>query len=126
MTEIDPAAIDDYLASLDDDQQHVLDHYYSRVPAIVPDAVVGVSYAMPCYLHRGKGLVSVMATRGGYSFIPFSGSLLPALADEFGVELDLSEKSGTVRVKPDELLPDDLFDRMVELRRDQIDVQARR
>ncbi|MDH2416361.1 DUF1801 domain-containing protein [Nocardioides sp. CER19] len=120
MTTEEPRAIDDYLAEVEPEKRPIIAAYYARVPALVPDAVVGRSYAMPAYLYRGKGLVSVMATKAGLSVIPFSGAVAQRLPG-----LDTSEKAGSIRVSVADLLPDDVFDEVVRLRRAEIDATAR-
>lgn len=120
MTEAEPRAIDDYLAEVDPEKRHLIESYYARVVDLVPDAVVGRSYAMPAYLYRGKGLVSVMATKTGLSVIPFSGAVAQQLPG-----LDTSEKAGSIRVTVASPLPLEVFDEVVRLRRAEIDAKAR-
>lgn len=119
MTTEEPQAILDYLADLPVDKRRLVETYYARVEELVPDAVIGRSYAMPAYLYRGKGLVSVMATRSGLSVIPFSGSVAGQLPG-----LDTSEKAGSIRVSVAEPLPVEVFDEVVKLRRAEIDGAA--
>jgi hypothetical protein len=116
MTNEDPRAIEDYLSDVDAEKRRIIEGYYARVPGLVPEAVVGHSYAMPAYLYRGKGLVSVMATRSGLSVIPFSGSVAQQLPG-----LDTSEKAGSIRITVSEPLPVEVFDEVVRLRRAEID-----
>jgi uncharacterized protein YdhG (YjbR/CyaY superfamily) len=120
MTSEEPQAIEDYLADLEPDKRGLVERYYARVPGLVPEAVVGRSYAMPAYLYRGKGLVSVMATRTGLSVIPFSGAVAQQLPG-----LDTSEKAGSIRITVASPLPDDVFDQVVRLRVAEIDAKRR-
>jgi len=119
MTAEDPQAVAAYLAELEPERRRLVETYYARVPELVPEAVVGRSYAMPAYLYRGKGLVSVMATKAGLSVIPFSGSVAQRLPG-----LDTSEKAGSIRMTVAEPLPGDVFDEVVRLRRAEIDAHA--
>ncbi|GAA1959147.1 hypothetical protein GCM10009798_18350 [Nocardioides panacihumi] len=119
MTTEEPQAIADYLADVEPDKRRLIEDYYSRVPGLVPDAVVGRSYAMPAYLYRGKGLVSVMATRTGVSVIPFSGSVAHQLPG-----VDTSEKAGSIHVDLADPLPVDVFEQVVRLRRAEIDASS--
>jgi uncharacterized protein YdhG (YjbR/CyaY superfamily) len=118
VTNEEPQAIEDYLSDVEPEKRRIIEGYYARVPGLVPDAVVGRSYAMPAYLYRGKGLISVMATRSGISVIPFSGSVAQQLPG-----LDTSEKAGSIRVSVAEPLPVDVFDEVVRLRRAEIDAK---
>ena len=120
MTGPEPEAIADYLADVEPRKRALIESYYARVVALVPEAVVGRSYAMPAYLYRGKGLVSVMATRAGLSVIPFSGSVADQLPG-----LDTSEKAGSIRITVDDPLPVEVFDEVVLLRRAEIDASGR-
>ena len=120
MTAEEPQAIADYLADVEQDKRRIIEGYYARVPGLVPDAVIGRSYAMPAYLYRGKGLVSVMATRTGLSVIPFSGSVAHQLPG-----LDTSEKAGSIRITVAEPLSLEVFDEVVRLRRAEIDAASR-
>lgn len=118
MTNEEPQAIEDYLSEIEADKRRIIESYYERVPALVPDAVVGRSYAMPAYLYRGKGLVSVMATKSGLSVIPFSGAVAQQLPG-----LDTSEKAGSIRITVADPLPVEVFDEVVRLRRAEIDAK---
>jgi uncharacterized protein YdhG (YjbR/CyaY superfamily) len=119
VTAEDPDAIAGYLDEVEPDKRRLIETYYARVLELVPDAVVGRSYAMPAYLYRGKGLISVMATRAGLSVIPFSGAVAQQLPG-----LDTSEKAGSIRTTVGEPLPVDVFDEVVRLRRAEIDGAA--
>jgi uncharacterized protein YdhG (YjbR/CyaY superfamily) len=121
MTAEEPEAITGYLVDVEPEKRAVIESYYARVPALVPEAVVGRSYAMPAYLYRGKGLVSVMATKAGLSVIPFSGDVARQIPG-----LDTSAKAGSVHVAVDDPLPLVVFDEIVRLRRAEIDAAAKK
>jgi uncharacterized protein YdhG (YjbR/CyaY superfamily) len=120
VTSVEPQAIEDYLAEVDPAKRALIASYYARVAELVPEAVVGRSYAMAAYLYRGKGLVSVMATKTGLSVIPFSGAVAQQIPG-----LDTSEKAGSIRLTVAEPLPVEVFDEVVRLRRVEIDAKAR-
>jgi uncharacterized protein YdhG (YjbR/CyaY superfamily) len=125
VTTAEPLAIADYLADVDVARRALIEHYYARVPGLVDGVEIGRSYAMPCYLHRGKGLISVMATRPGLSVIPFSGAVTQQLQGAHG-SLDVSAGSGSIRVTVAAPLPDTLFDELVRLRAAEIEAKVRR
>lgn len=125
MTATEPRAIADYLAELDTARRGLIEHYYARVPDLVADVEIGRSYAMPCYLQRGKGLISVMATKPGLSVIPFSGAVTQQLQGAHG-SLDVSAGSGSIRITVATPLPDALFDELVRLRAAEIEARVRR
>ncbi|GAB7007620.1 hypothetical protein JCM18899A_50950 [Nocardioides sp. AN3] len=119
MTSVEPGAIEDYLAEVEPAKRALIETYYARVVELVPEAVVGRSYAMPAYLYRGKGLVSVMATKAGLSVIPFSASVAHQLPG-----VDTSEKAGSIHVDLADPLPVDVFEQVVRLRRAEIDASS--
>ena len=110
--------VTDLIAGLDDPARSLLEGMRSRALELVPGATEGVSYGMPALLHRGKGLVAIAVTRGGYSLYPFSGQVITALADELG---DLPRSKGAVSFTEARLLPSVAFDALVRARRDEID-----
>jgi len=126
MTASDPQAIQAYLAGVEPAKRALIERYYARLDALVPDAEIGISYAMAGYLYRGKGLISVLATRTGLSVVPYSGQACQQLrAAHADAGLDLSEKAGTIRISLEAPLPDDLFDELVRLRVAEIDARSR-
>ena len=104
--------LDDYLATVSPEKRALIEHYYARVTALVPEAVPGRKYAMPCYVHRGKGLLSVMATKAGLSIIPFSGTVGRESAGDF----EVSAGGGSLHCTPEHPFPDDAFDELVRRR----------
>ncbi|MGZ4451565.1 MAG: iron chaperone [Nocardioides sp.] len=125
MTRSDPQAIERYLEDVEPAKRSLIEHYYARLVAQVPETQIGTSYAMAGHLHRGKGLMSVMATRAGLSIVPFSGQVSRALRDAHpDAGLDLSEKAGTIRITVDAPLSDELFEELVSLRVAEIEAKA--
>ena len=121
MTREDSAAIADYLAGIDPDKRALIERYYDRVAALVPEAVIGRSYAMAGYLYRGQGLISIMATKAGISIIPFSGAIAGLIPG-----LDTSGKGGSIYVTMTAPLPEAIIEEIVRLRRTEIDAAVRR
>ena len=110
--------VTDYNAGLDEPARSVLERYRARVVVIVPEADEGTSYGMAALRYRGRPLISVVATKQGYSVFPFS----PAVVASVVPELDgFDSTKGGIRFTDERLLPDDAFDALVERRRDEID-----
>lgn len=109
--------IERYLADLAPEKRSLIERLYARVPPLVPDAVVARKYAMPCYAYRGKGLISLMATKAGISAIPYSGAVNRRLPGEH----DLSAGSGSLHFTVEAPITDELFDELVRLRKLEID-----
>ena len=112
--------VDDYLASLTGAEHDAVARVVGRARALVPDAEDGRSYGMPALRHRGSPLVAVVATKNHIGLYPFSPPVIAALAGELAA-FDVSK--GTVRFQPDAPLPDDVLDRLILARRDEIDAR---
>lgn len=109
----------DYHASIEPTaQRQALERIADLVRATVPEAVEGTSYAMPAFLYRGKGLLAAMAAKTHLAVHPYSGSVLPQLADRLG---EWSYSKGTLRFTAEHPLPEDLVLDILRLRRAQID-----
>ena len=108
----------EYIAGLDEPARSMVQRLGERVTALVPDAEEGKSYGMPALRYRGRPLVSVVATKRGYSLFPFSPEVVAhAIPDLEGFE---STKGG-IRFKDEQPIPDDVFDRIILDRRGEID-----
>ncbi|HWJ82163.1 MAG TPA: DUF1801 domain-containing protein [Nocardioides sp.] len=115
--------VDDYLGTIDGADRAAMERVYAVARDVVPDAEQGTSYGMAALLHRGKGLVATVRTKRFLSLYPFSGSVVAALADDLeGFETT----SGSIHYSADHPLPDGVLRRIVEVRRAEIEVAARR
>ena len=113
----------DYLTDLPEPQRSAIEQVYARARTLVPDAVDGVSYGMPALRYRGKALVAVMNARDHIGLYPFSPEAIDVVRDDLA---GFSLAKGTIRFTPEHPLPDSLVDRIVLLRRDQIDATKKR
>jgi uncharacterized protein YdhG (YjbR/CyaY superfamily) len=108
----------DYIAGLDEPAHSVLERYRARAIAVVPSAEEGMSYGMAALRYRGRPLISVIATRQGYSVFPFSSTVVASVvAEHEGFE---STKGG-IKFTEQRHLPAKAFDALVKRRRDEID-----
>src|SRR6187431_1750400 len=104
--------------SQDEPARSTLARYLQRARALVPSAEEGESYGMKALRYRGRPLVSVIATKAGYSVYPFSPEVVELVISTLeGFE---STKGG-IRFTQEHLLPDEAFDTLVTARRDEID-----
>ncbi len=111
----------EYIAGLDEPNRSVMADVQRAALALVPDAAEGVSYGMPALRYRDRPLLSVMQAKGHIGLYPFS----PAVVDAVSGELDgYSYSKGTIRFTADHPLPEGVVDRIVTLRRDEIDAAA--
>ena len=113
----------DYIARLDATERDLVERIRARAVSLVPEAVEGMSYGMPALRYRDSPLVSVMSAKGHIGLYPFS----PAVVSASEGELDgYSWSKGTIRFSPEHPLPDSLVDRIILLRRDEIDAAKKR
>jgi uncharacterized protein YdhG (YjbR/CyaY superfamily) len=109
-----------YLASLPEPDRSALTAVADRARAILPDASEGVSYNMPALLHRGKALLAVRVTAKHLALYPYSGRTVSAVADELEAG-GFAYSSGAIKFSAERPLADALVDRIVHVRRDEID-----
>ncbi|MDR6905293.1 uncharacterized protein YdhG (YjbR/CyaY superfamily) [Agromyces sp. 3263] len=115
--------LSDYIAGLEAPDRDLIERIRGRAMSLVPEAVEGVSYGMPALRYRDSPLVSVMSAKGHIGLYPFS----PAVVSAVSAELDgYSWSKGTIRFTPERPLPDSLVDRVILLRRDEIDAAKKR
>ena len=74
--------IDAYLAELDEPKRSTLTQLRRSILAVVPDAEQCISYGMPAFKVQGKTVAGFAAFKNHLSYLPHSGSVLPALADD--------------------------------------------
>ena len=100
-----------------------LERVRAVVEAVAPEAEEGVSYGMPALRYRDSPLVSVVSAKGHIGLYPFSPAVVTAVSAELA---DYSWSKGTIRFTPEHPLPDSLVDRIILLRRDEIDAAKQR
>jgi uncharacterized protein YdhG (YjbR/CyaY superfamily) len=110
--------VTDYIAGLDEPARALLERYRARAVAIVPQAEEGTSYGMAALRYRGRPLISVVATKQGYSVYPFSPAVVESVVADLG---DVESTKGGITFTDARRLPDAAFDALVARRRDEID-----
>ncbi|GAA2033450.1 iron chaperone [Terrabacter terrae] len=112
----------DHLASLPAEQRETLQRVVDVAARTAPDAVEGTSYGVPALLVDGRPLLGVRAAVRHLSVFPFSSAVVDAVA----ADLDgFSTSKGTIRFEPGHPLPDELVERLVRLRRAELEGDAR-
>jgi uncharacterized protein YdhG (YjbR/CyaY superfamily) len=106
-------SVDDYIASLDQPKRDALETLRRTILEILPDAEETISYGMPAYKVDGKTIAGFAAFTNHLSYLPHSGSVLPALADELG---SYEYTKGSLHFPVDQPLPGDLVRRLVNTR----------
>lgn len=116
--------VTDYLAGIQPDADRAaLQRVIDIAREVAPDVTEGMSYGMPTLLYRGKGYVAAMQTKAHLALYPFSGSVLPAFADELA---DFSHSVSALRFSAEQPVPAELLRRILAFRTAQIDAQLDR
>lgn len=111
---------DEYFAKVTLVQRAEFERIRQIVHAAVPSVVEGISYGMPAYLYRGKGLLSAMATKKHLSLYPFSGKTIDSLRDKLaGYELT----SGSIHFLEGHPLSESLIQEIIRTRVQEIDAR---
>jgi uncharacterized protein YdhG (YjbR/CyaY superfamily) len=74
--------VDEYLRALDEPKRTTLEALRRTILEIVPDAEQAISYRVPAFRVGGRTIAGFAAFTNHLSYLPFSGSVLPKLAEE--------------------------------------------
>jgi uncharacterized protein YdhG (YjbR/CyaY superfamily) len=74
--------VDKYLQGIDEPKRSTLEALRRTILEIVPDAEQVISYKVPAFRVEGRIVAGFAAFKDHLSYLPFSGSVLPALASE--------------------------------------------
>jgi len=75
--------VDKYLQGIDEPKRTTLEALRRTILEVVPDAEQVISYKVPAFRVEGRIVAGFAAFKDHLSYLPFSGSVLPALASEF-------------------------------------------
>ncbi len=104
--------IDEYLATLSDDQRAALEKLRKTIRAAAPNAEECISYQLPAFRQDGM-LVAFGATANHCAFYLMSSSTVEAHRDELK---DYDTSQGTIRFQADKPLPVALVRKLVKAR----------
>jgi uncharacterized protein YdhG (YjbR/CyaY superfamily) len=76
------ADVDRYLQALEEPKRSTLETLRRTILEIVPDAEQVISYRVPAFRVEGRIVAGFAAFKNHLSYLPFSGSVLPQLADD--------------------------------------------
>jgi len=76
--------VDAYLRGLGEPKRSTLETLRRTILEIVPDAEQVISYRVPAFHVNGKTFAGFAAFKNHLSYLPFSGSVLPRLAEDCG------------------------------------------
>jgi uncharacterized protein YdhG (YjbR/CyaY superfamily) len=105
--------VDHYLRGLDEPKRSTLQALRRTILEIVPDAEEVISYRVPAYRVGGTTVAGFAAFKNHVSYLPFSGSVLPRLADELE---EYTMTKSALHFGVDRPLPKGLVKRLIEVR----------
>jgi uncharacterized protein YdhG (YjbR/CyaY superfamily) len=80
---------------------------------VVPDAEQCISYTLPAFRVDGKVIAGFAAFKNHLSYLPHSGSVFPALADELA---GYEKSTGSLHFPVDQPLPRELVGKLIAVR----------
>ncbi len=107
------ADIDRYLAALDEPKRSSLEAVRQSILEVVPNAEQCISYGLPAFKVDGKVVAGFAAFKQHLSYLPHSGSVLPALADDLA---RYDQTKGSLHFAIDKPLPKRLVKKLVTAR----------
>jgi uncharacterized protein YdhG (YjbR/CyaY superfamily) len=76
------ADVDAYLQGIEEPKRSTLEALRRTILEVVPEAEEIISYRVPAFRLEGRIVAGFAAFKDHLSYLPFSGSVLPQLADE--------------------------------------------
>lgn len=113
------AEIDGYLAGLPEQKRETLELLRKRILAVIPEAEQCISYGMPAFRVSGKVLAGFAAFKNHLAYLPHSGQVFPVLAEELK---DFVYTNGSLHFALDECLSAELVEKLIAVRRAQVEV----
>lgn len=110
--------IDEYLRGIEEPKRGTLEALRRTILEVIPDAEQMISYKVPAFRVRGSIVAGFAAFKDHLSYLPFSGSVLPQLADE--LEGYTMTKSA-LHFPVDRPLPKTLVKKLIAVRQAELD-----
>ena len=107
------SVIDDYNATLSGNEKQIVEHMVGLVRQWYPDTTEELSYNLPTFKYKGKGLIAIVANKKFMSVYPFSGATTGELA-ELLKEYECT--TGSIHFTTEHPIPDELLKIIVEQR----------
>jgi uncharacterized protein YdhG (YjbR/CyaY superfamily) len=113
--------IDEYLDALDEQKRATLQELRQTILAIIPNAEECISYGMPAFRLEGKVIAGFAAFKNHLSYLPHSGSVIPALSDELA---GYKSTAGSLHFPIDRPLPKALVGKLIATRLKDVNSRA--
>ena len=108
--------VDAYLRGVEEPKRSTLQALRRTILEIIPEAEEVISYRVPAFRMQGKTVAGFAAFKTHLSYLPFSGSVLPRLADDLhGYTMTKS----ALHFPVDEPLPKALVQKLIAVRLDE-------
>ena len=114
--------VDAYLRGVSEPGRSTLQALRGTILEIIPDAEQVISYRVPAFRARGQTVAGFAAFTNHLSYLPFSGSVLPQLADELA---GYSMTKSSLHFPADRPLPKALVQKLIEVRLAQVAPRSR-
>ena len=108
--------VDKYLASIELPKRRTLEALRRTILEIIPHAEQCISYGMPAFKLEGKVIAGFAAFKNHLSYLPHSGSVIPALGDAVA---QYKRTRGALQFAVDKPLPRTLVKKLIALRKKQ-------
>ena len=112
--------VDTYNSEQTPEVRKLFIHMGDILQELVPEATQGLSYAMPCFLYKGKGLMAVLVTKKFLSLYPYSGKTVATLEHELK---DFECTTGSIHLSLEKPIPDSLLRKIIQTRVQEIDLK---
>jgi uncharacterized protein YdhG (YjbR/CyaY superfamily) len=105
--------VTEYLEGIEEPKRSTLEALRQTILEIVPDAEQVISYRIPAFRLGGRTIAGFAAFRNHLSYLPFSGSVLPTLADELEA---YTRTTSALHFPIDRPLPKPLVEKLISAR----------
>ncbi|HEU5318285.1 MAG TPA: DUF1801 domain-containing protein [Chloroflexota bacterium] len=113
--------VDAYLARQDEPKRSTLRHLRETILSVLPDAEEVISYQVPAFRIEGAVVAGFAAFTNHLSYLPFSGSVLPALEAEIA---RYRHTASALHFAIDRPLPKRLVKKLIDVRLGEIRERA--
>ena len=114
--------VDRYLRKVPPEARSALERLRETVKAAAPDATEAISYQMPTFKYKGRGLVGYAAFKDHCSLFPYSNSVFDTFAKELAPR---RASKGTIHFTPEKPLSVSLIKKLVKARMKEIEAKEK-